>query len=99
MPIKKPIAKAPPGLNSIPAAAPMTTPPDKVAFKRCSIVNLDLIKALVIKEARQLPVKAKIVFDIICVLVNGVVAPTPKLNDGQNIHKNRVPMNAKMFEV
>jgi hypothetical protein len=59
------MAKAPPGLNRMPAAAPMTTPPAKVAFKRCYIVNLVLRKALVMKVARQLPVKAKIVLDII----------------------------------
>jgi hypothetical protein len=55
--------------------------------------------ALVIKVARQLPVSDKIVFEMICVLVKGVTAKTPKLNEGQNIHRNKVPMKAKMFEV
>ena len=58
IPIKNPIAKAPPGLNMIPAAAPMTKPPAKVAFKRCSIV-MCFKKALVIKVAKQLPVRDK----------------------------------------
>lgn len=77
MPVRKPMAKEAPGLKRMPAAAPITTPPAKVAFKRCYIVNLSLRKALVIKVAKQLPVKDMMVFEIICVLAKGVTAKTP----------------------
>ena len=82
-----------------PAAAPITTPPERVAFNICSIVNLDFRKALVMKVARQLPTRDIIVLEIICVFAKDVFANTPKLNDGQNIHKKSVPMNANIFEL
>ena len=65
IPVINPIANAPPELYIIPAAAPMTTPPDKVAFNKCYIVNLSFKNALVINVARQLPVNERIVFEII----------------------------------
>lgn len=66
-----------------PAAAPITTPPERVAFKMCSIVNLDFRKALVMNVAIQLPARDIIVFEIICVFAKDVFANTPKLNEGQ----------------
>jgi hypothetical protein len=51
------------------------------------------------KVARQLPTRDIIVLEIICVFAKDVFANTPKLNDGQNIHKKRVPMNANIFEL
>jgi hypothetical protein len=62
-------------------------------------VNLVLRKALVMKVARQLPVNERIVLEMICVLVKGVVANNPKLKEGQNIHRNSVPIKAKIFDV
>lgn len=65
IPMREPHAKAAPGLKKILAGAPITTPPERVAFNKCSIVNLSLRKALVMKVARQLPVRARMVFDMI----------------------------------
>lgn len=91
--------RAPPELNKIPDAAPITTPPERVALSKCSMVNLFFKKALVMNVARQLPVSARMVFEMTCVFVKGVVAKMPKLNDGQYIHRKSVPMKAKMFDV
>jgi hypothetical protein len=91
--------RAPPGLRSKPEAAPMMTPPDKVAFSKNSMLNLLFRKAAVIYVAKQLPTNATMVFEIICVLVKGVVAKTPKLNEGQYIQRNKVPIKAKIFEL
>jgi hypothetical protein len=77
----------------------MTTPPARVALRRCSMVNLSLRKALVIKVAMQLPLRDKIVLMMIWDLVYSVVANTPQLKEGQYIHRNRVPTILKMFEL
>ena len=61
IPHRNPIAKAAPGLNNMPAAAPMTTPPQRVAFNKCYIVNLVFKSALVKKVDKQLPVNDNIV--------------------------------------
>ena len=98
IPVTNPIAIDPPGLRMIPADAPITTPPAKVEFRRCSSVNFFLRPELIIYVPRQLPVNARMVLVIICVLVYCVVAKTPKLNDGQYIHKNKVPIKANIFE-
>ena len=98
MPVTNPIAIDPPGLRMIPADAPITTPPARVEFRRCSSVNFFLRPELIIKVPRQLPVSARIVLVMICVLVYCVVAKTPKLNDGQYIQRNKVPIKANMFE-
>lgn len=82
----------------MPAVAPITTPPAKVALRMCSIVNLVFTAALVMKVVRQLPVSDKMVLVMIWVLVKAVGAAAPKLNDGQYIHKNSVPMSPKRFE-
>lgn len=65
MPDMNPMSNAAPGLNNIPAGAPMITPPDIVAFSRCSISNFLAIKALVMNVAKQLPVSDRIVFEMI----------------------------------
>lgn len=82
----------------IPAVAPIATPPARVAFKICYIVNLVFKEALVMKVDRQLPVNDKIVFIIIWVFVKGVGADAPKLNEGQYIQRKRVPTNPSKFE-
>lgn len=99
IPVVKPISNDPPGLIIKPDTAPITTPPERVAFSRCSIVNFDFKNALVMKVARQLPTRDMIVFVIIWVFAKDVFANTPKLNEGQYIHKKRVPMKAKIFEL
>ena len=66
-----------------PEAAPIPTPPEIVPFNMCAIVNLDFRKAVVVKVARQLPARAIIVLEIICVFAKGVFADTPKLTEGQ----------------
>lgn len=48
IPAMNPIRSAPPGLRSKPDAAPIMTPPAKVAFRRNYILNLLLRKAAVI---------------------------------------------------
>jgi hypothetical protein len=65
IPVMNPINKAAPGLYRTPAADPITTPPEIVAFNKCSISNFLDKKALVMKVAKQLPVKDKIVLVII----------------------------------
>ena len=85
MPPINPMSSAAPGLYRIPAGAPIITPPEMVAFSKCSISNFLAKKALVMKVARQLPVSDRIVFVMICVFMKGVVAKTPKLKEGQNI--------------
>ena len=69
--------RAPPGLISKPEAAPIITPPAKVALRRNYILNLLLTKAAVIYVAKQLPTNETIVFVMICVLEKAVVAKTP----------------------
>lgn len=92
------MAKEAPGCRMIPAVAPITTPPAKVALRMCSMVNLDLTAALVMKVVRQLPVRDRMVFVMIWVLVKDVGAAAPKLNEGQYIHRNSVPISPKRFE-
>lgn len=94
-----PMRRAPPGFRSKPEAAPMMTPPDKVAFNKNYMLNLLFRKAAVIYVAKQLPTNATMVFAIICVLVKGVIAKTPKLKEGQYIQRNKVPIKAKIFEL
>lgn len=72
-----PISRAPPGLRSKPDAAPIMTPPAKVALSRNYMLNLLLTNAAVIYVAKQLPTNDMIVFEIICVLEKAVVAKTP----------------------
>lgn len=50
------------------------------------------------KAPRQLPVNDKIVFDIITVFYSPFTVENPALNEGQNIHKNRVPITAKVID-
>lgn len=98
IPVRKPIHIVPPGCIIMPADAPITTPPAKVAFSICSIVNFSLTKALVAKVPRQLPVREIMVLPMICVFVKGVVENAPKLKDGQYIQRNSVPIKANRFE-
>ena len=97
-PAIRPVIIDAPLLKKMLAGAPIATPPARVAFKICSILNLFLSKADVAKVPIQLPVRDRIVLVIICVFINGVVEKSPKLNEGQNIHRNTVPMKAKRFE-
>jgi hypothetical protein len=55
------------GFTKTPAGAPIITPPAKVAFSKSYMLNLFLNKADIINVAKQLPVNAIIVFDIISV--------------------------------
>ena len=52
-----------------------------------------------IKVPRQLPVNEMMVFMIMTLLPYGDTGKTPALKDGQNIHKNSVPIIAKMLEL
>jgi hypothetical protein len=64
-----------------------------------SISNFYLIKDVIINDPKQLPVKEIIVLEIIILFSNGDVEKKPALKDGQNIHKNNVPIIAKIFEL
>lgn len=86
-----------PELISRPDEVPIITPPARVAFKMCSILNF-LFKTIVItKVDRLLAVRAKIVLVIIIVFYCAVTAKNPALKLGQNNHKKNVPINAKML--
>lgn len=91
-----PIVKLIPGLATIPEGAPIATPPAKVAFKISSIENFSLTKALIINAAKQLPVNEIIVLEIMRDFWNGLAGKYPALKDGQNIHKNSVPIIANV---
>ena len=97
-PAISPVIIEAPLLKKILAGAPIATPPARVAFKICSILNLFLSRADVAKVPMQLPVRDKIVLVIIWDFINGVVEKSPKLNEGQNIHRKAVPIKANRFE-
>jgi hypothetical protein len=91
--------RAPAGFEKTPLGAPIMTPPAKEAFKMSSIENFSRTKAVMIKVPRQLPVRAMIVFTMIRLLSYGEVGKKPALKEGQNIHKNKVPIKENIFEV
>lgn len=47
---------------------------------------------------RQLPVNERIVFMMICVLVQAVGPAAPKLKEGQYIQRNKVPISPNKLE-
>ena len=98
-PAKSPMIKLKEEFRTIPAGAPMATPPAKVALRRSSALNLCLIRAVTMKVARQLPVRERTVLTMITVFSMGVSGKYPALKDGQNIQRKRVPIKAKMVEV
>ena len=91
------MAKAPPGWVINPAGAPMMTPPANVAFTTSYMLNLLLTTDDTTNAARQLAVSDIIVFPITIDFSTGEVAKNPALKEGQNIHKNKVPIIAKVL--
>lgn len=51
------------------------------------------------KVPKQLPVSEIIVFVTMILFSYGCEGKYPALKDGQNIHKNKVPIIAKVFEL
>jgi hypothetical protein len=98
-PEKSPMHKAAEELVNIPHAAPIATPPAKVAFRMSSMHNFYLKKAVVINAPKQLPVRDKIVLLIITLVSYGEFWKYPALNDGQNIQRKRVPIMEKIFKL
>ena len=92
-----PIAKATAGLVTMPEGAPIITPPAKVALRISSMLNLPLFAVEIIKAPKQDAVSEMIVLLITMDFSRGVAAKYPALNEGQNIHKNRVPIIAKVL--
>ena len=66
VPATRPTVKAIPGLAMTPDGAPIATPPASVALRMSSIENFSRISPLVMKAAKQLPVKEIIVLLITC---------------------------------
>jgi len=99
IPPKAPTIRHAPGLVIIPAEAPIITPPAKVAFYMWSIKNLFCKRAVIMKHPRLLAAKARIVFVTIMLRSKGVVEKNPALMLGQNIHRKKVPMSAKTFDM
>lgn len=94
IPPKNPIVKLAAGLTARPLTAPIMTPPANVAFKISSMCNFSLKIALTIKVPIQLPVNERTVLLMIRDLSKLVYGKNPALNEGQNIHKKRVPIIA-----
>ena len=92
-----PIEKAAPGCVITPADAPIITPPASVAFTISSIQNLPRTAEETQIAERQLAASEIIVLPITNDFYTGVDAKYPALNDGQNIHKNRAPIIAKLL--
>jgi hypothetical protein len=74
----------------------MATPPARVAFKMCSMLNLSCRRVLTIKVARQLPVNEIIVLLMTRDFWNPFSAKYPALKEGQNIQRKRVPIIEKV---
>jgi len=64
-----------------------------------SILNFYLKNDVIINVPKQLPVNAIIVLVTIILFLYAVVGKTPALNEGQYIHKKKVPIVAKIFEL
>lgn len=94
-----PIAKATAGLVTMPEGAPIITPPAKVAFRMSSMLNLSLFAVETTNAPKQAAVSEMIVLVTTMDFSKGVAAKYPALNEGQNIHKNRVPIIAKVVLV
>jgi len=86
-------------LVKIPLGAPIITPPASVALRMSYIENFYLTTAVIINVPKQLPVKDRIVLLIIKLFSYGCTGKKPALNEGQNIHKNKVPIIPKIFEL
>ena len=94
-----PIPRAPPIFVNKLDDAPMITPPAKVAFSisYISIFESFLNKMLITMADRQLPLNEIIVLVTIRDLSNCTLLRA-ELNEGQNIHKNKVPIIANVTE-
>lgn len=86
-----------PKLATIPAGAPIITPPASVAFNMSSMLNFFLKRLVATKVDRQLPVKEIIVLLIMRLLCKPFYGKKPALKDGQYIHKNNVPIKEKIM--
>jgi hypothetical protein len=98
IPASKPQTKLAAGCVNNPDGAPIITPPAKVALNISSISNFYRTKAVIMNAPRQLPVKEIIVLIIIIDFYCPFTGKYPALNEGQNIHKNNVPIIAKVKE-
>jgi len=76
----------------------MATPPARVALSMSSISMPRLRREVNMKVERQLPVSDSNVLATIWFCSKNVCAVTPKLKEGQNSHRNKVPIIANRFE-
>lgn len=75
----------------------MITPPARVALMISSMQIFYLKYVVAMKAPKQLAVNAITVLPIIKLFSKGVLGKYPALKEGQNIHRNRVPIIANVL--